>query len=64
VVYFFWPETAGLSLEEVAQNFGDEVVVHMYDAKEGDRTRLDEDTQVQASGMSKPGGVETVHTDV
>jgi hypothetical protein len=52
VVYFFWPETAGLSLEEVAQKFGDEVIVHIYDAKEGNTTILNEDGK--ASGFGTP----------
>ena len=29
VIYFFWPETAQLSLEEIGKNFGDEVAVHV-----------------------------------
>lgn len=41
MVYFFWPETARLSLEEVAKNFGDEVAVHIHDAPEEDRRYLD-----------------------
>jgi hypothetical protein len=52
VVYLFWPETAGLSLEEVAQNFGDEVVVHIYDVREEDRTRTNE--ALKGSGVSRP----------
>jgi hypothetical protein len=31
VVYFYWPETARLSLEEVAKHFGDEVAVYIHD---------------------------------
>lgn len=42
MVYLFWPETARLSLEEVAHNFGDEVAVHIHDATEQDNSRLDE----------------------
>lgn len=41
-VYFFWPETAGLSLEEVAAKFGDDVAVHINDVPEEQRRELDE----------------------
>lgn len=41
VVYFFWPETARLSLEEVAKNFGDEVAVHINDATDEEKKQLD-----------------------
>jgi (p)ppGpp synthase/HD superfamily hydrolase len=41
VVYFFWPETARLSLEEVAKNFGDEVAVHVNDASEEEKLQLE-----------------------
>ena len=62
VVYFYWPETARLSLEEIAHNFGDEVVVHIYDANEAEKKRLDETLQV--SDVTKPGGAEAVRGDV
>jgi hypothetical protein len=42
VVYFFWPETARLSLEEIGKNFGDEVAVHIHDATDDERVRLEE----------------------
>jgi hypothetical protein len=38
VVYFYWPETARLSLEEVAKNFGDEVAV--YDQAVDEESRV------------------------
>jgi hypothetical protein len=41
VVYFYWPETARLSLEEVAKNFGDEVAVHVHDTDVESRVKLD-----------------------
>jgi hypothetical protein len=50
VVYLFWPETARLSLEEVAHNFGDEVAVHVYDASEKEKKRLDQALQVSNAG--------------
>lgn len=42
IVYFFWPETARLSLEEVAAKFGDDVAVHINDLSEKERKELDE----------------------
>lgn len=41
MVYIWWPETARLSLEEVAQQFGDEVAVHINDASQEERDKLD-----------------------
>ncbi|OCL07237.1 MFS sugar transporter [Glonium stellatum] len=41
IVYFFFPETARLSLEEIAKNFGDEVAVHVNDATEEEKMKLD-----------------------
>lgn len=42
IVYFFWPETAGLSLEEISARFGDDVAVHVNDVSEEQRRELDE----------------------
>lgn len=41
MVYFYWPETARLSLEEIGKNFGDEVAVHINDATDEEKHRLD-----------------------
>ncbi|CAI7646981.1 unnamed protein product [Penicillium bialowiezense] len=41
VIYFFFPETARLTLEEIAQNFGDEVAVHLTDATDEEKAQLD-----------------------
>ena len=42
VIYFFWPETARLTLEEIAKNFGDEVAVNLTDATAEEKAQLDE----------------------
>ncbi|GLI78201.1 hypothetical protein PoHVEF18_006508 [Penicillium ochrochloron] len=42
VIYFFFPETARLTLEEIAQNFGEEVAVHLTDATDEEKAKLDE----------------------
>ncbi|OAL36606.1 hypothetical protein AYO20_04222 [Fonsecaea nubica] len=42
IIYFYFPETARLSLEEIGQKFGDEVAVHVNDTTEEKRQKLDE----------------------
>lgn len=41
VIYFFFPETARLTLEEIAKNFGEEVAVHLTDATDEEKAQLD-----------------------
>lgn len=41
-IYFFWPETAKLSLEEIGKQFGDEVAVHITDATQEERDMIDQ----------------------
>jgi hypothetical protein len=41
VIYYYFPETAGLSLEEVNAKFGDDVAVHINDVPEDQRAALD-----------------------
>lgn len=41
VVYFYFPETARLTLEEIAAKFGDDVAVHITDANQEDRDKLE-----------------------
>lgn len=60
MVYLFWPETARLSLEEVAQKFGDEVAVHIHDATDQGKARLDEVLKVADKAGTKPEVVEPV----
>jgi len=42
VVYFFWPETAGLSLEEISAKFGDDVAVNSSEIPEEQKKELGE----------------------
>ncbi|TPX17299.1 uncharacterized protein E0L32_012237 [Thyridium curvatum] len=42
IVYFFFPETARLSLEEISARFGDDVAVHINDIPEAQRKELDD----------------------
>lgn len=41
VVYFIYPETKGRSLEELAELFGDPVVVHLTTATEEEKYEMD-----------------------
>lgn len=40
MIYFFFPETARLTLEEIAKNFGEEVAVHVTDATDAEKAQL------------------------
>lgn len=70
VLYFYWPETARLSLEEIGKQFGDEVAVHINDATDAEKAELDaklvrgeeptptggrKDEEFEASTVSKSG---------
>jgi hypothetical protein len=54
VIYFFFPETARLTLEEIAQNFGEEVAVHLTDATDEEKARLDEKLARSSGAMLEP----------
>jgi hypothetical protein len=41
VLFFYYPETKGKSLEELAELFGDTVVVHLTTATEEEKNQLD-----------------------
>lgn len=54
-IYFFWPETARLSLEEIGKNFGDEVAVHITDATDEEKARLDR--ELEGADVVKDNGI-------
>ena len=41
VIFFVYPETKGRSLEELAEVFGDPVVVHLTNATEAEKHEMD-----------------------
>lgn len=53
VIYFFFPETARLTLEEIAKNFGEEVAVNLTDATDEEKAQLDHKL-VQSGGEVPP----------
>lgn len=57
VIYFFFPETARLTLEEIAKNFGEEVAVHITDAT--DVERAEAARQASKSPVSDEGTAKT-----
>jgi MFS family permease len=42
LVWYYFPETKGLSLEEIGEKFGDEVAVHLTNITEEEKLKLDE----------------------
>lgn len=54
--YYFSRETKGLSLEEIAEQFGDEVVVHLTHITDEERKRLDDEIDVEEDEMGGIGG--------
>ena len=49
MIYFYFPETARLSLEEISAKFGDEVAVDLRDISEVQRKELDNAVQIEVS---------------
>lgn len=55
VIYFFFPETARLTLEEIAKNFGEEVAVHITDAADEERGHLER--EIETANLDKEPNV-------
>lgn len=49
IIYFYFPETARLSLEEISAKFGDEVAVDLRDISEVQRKELDNAVRIEVT---------------
>jgi hypothetical protein len=64
MIYFFWPETARLSLEEISAKFGDDVAVHINDVPEKQRRDLDAYLDTADVVHGEKGSQAVVHGEV
>lgn len=53
VIYFFFPETKGRSLEDLNAQFGDSVAVHYYGATEDEEKEYARALEVEVAGVGK-----------
>lgn len=53
VIYFFFPETKGRSLEDLNAQFGDSVAVHYYGATEEEEKEYARALEVEVAGVGK-----------
>jgi hypothetical protein len=50
-VYKYCPETKRLSLEEIGEKFGDEVLVHLTHITDEERAKLDQAIEAEAKQL-------------
>lgn len=55
LVWYYFPETKGLSLEEIGEKFGDEVVVHITNITDDERKQLNETIKKGTDGKEGEG---------
>jgi hypothetical protein len=54
--WYFAPETKGLSLEEIGEQFGDEIGVHLTHITDEERKKLDAEIDVEEDEKGRLGG--------
>ncbi|KAL2010673.1 hypothetical protein VTN00DRAFT_6480 [Thermoascus crustaceus] len=64
VIYFFFPETARLSLEEIAKNFGEEVAVTITDATDEEKARVQKNLTEQPPSPTDSGHTQSQNEQV
>ncbi|GMF81100.1 unnamed protein product [Aspergillus oryzae] len=55
-------QTARLTLEEIAKNFGEEVAVHVTDATDEEKAQLERDLAAKSDSSEPAGSVKGVET--
>jgi predicted MFS family arabinose efflux permease len=53
IIYFYYPETKGKSLEELAELFGDPVLVHLTNATEAEKAEIDAEIKTEVIRMEQ-----------
>lgn len=64
MIYFFFPETARLSLEEIAKNFGEEVAVNITDATDEEMARVQKNLTEQPPSPTDSGHTQSQNEPV
>ncbi|KAJ5938563.1 MFS sugar transporter [Penicillium verhagenii] len=64
VIYFFFPETARLTLEEIAKNFGEQVAVTLTDTTDEENAQFDSQSNVDGPSLKTSSYTKDHHNDL